>query len=145
MKRVLFVCVHNSGRSQMAEAIFNHLAQGQALAESAGTMPGEAVQPAVVEVMGELGLDLKDHRPKALTQEQVAQADRIITMGCGPEGCPVFFSPTEDWGLPDPQGRPLEEVCQVRDRIVEMVEALLQEMGVPVEKHTLAAPAREAR
>ncbi|MCL4533572.1 MAG: arsenate reductase ArsC [Bacteroidetes bacterium] len=130
MKRVLFVCVHNSGRSQMAEAIFNHLADGRAVAESAGTEPGQAVNPNAVGVMLELGIDISGAKPKLLTQEMVDRADRVFTMGCSVEqSCPALFLPqVEDWALEDPAGQPLEKVREIRDRIAQRVRALLQEV-----------------
>lgn len=129
MKRVLFVCVHNSGRSQMAEALLNRMADGKAVAESAGTEPTEAVNPNAVKAMQELGIDISTARPKLLTQEMVDRADRVITMGCSvEESCPALFLPNvEDWGLEDPAGKPLEKVRGIRDEIVRRVQALLQE------------------
>lgn len=128
MKTVLFVCVHNSGRSQMAEAFFNWLARGKARVISAGTDPAAAVDPTVVEVMREVGIDISDKKPKALTPETVEQADRVVTMGCGLEGmCPATWVETEDWGLDDPKGKPIEKVREIRDeiraRVSQMVEA----------------------
>src|SRR3990172_6012458 len=105
MKTVLFVCVHNSGRSKMAEALFNRLAGGRAIALSAGTQPGDKVNPVVVEAMREVGIDISGSMPKALTPEMAEQADRIITMGCGADAeavCPASFIETEDWALEDP-------------------------------------------
>ncbi|MHB8993432.1 MAG: arsenate reductase ArsC, partial [Chloroflexota bacterium] len=131
VKLILFVCVHNSGRSQMAEALFNSMAEGQAIAGSAGTEPGERVNPAAVEAMKELGIDISQARPKMLTQEMVDRADRIITMGCSvEESCPALFLPKgkmEDWGLADPAGQPIEKVREIRDRIVDRVRSLLQQ------------------
>ncbi|MDH7486827.1 MAG: arsenate reductase ArsC [Anaerolineae bacterium] len=130
MKTVLFVCVHNAGRSQMAEAFFNHLARGKAQAISAGTMPGDQVQPEVVQAMAEVGLDLSRQRPKRLTSPMIQAADHIVTMGCGTEGvCPALFVPTEDWGLEGPKGQPIEKVRLIRDEIRRRVEALLAEIG----------------
>lgn len=127
---VLFVCVHNSGRSQMAEAFFNHLAGGKARAVSAGTMPGQRVQPEVVQAMAEVGMDLSGQRPKLLTPEMIETADQIVTMGCGvDEVCPALFVPAEDWGLDDPKGQPMEKVRLIRDEIRRRVEALLAEMS----------------
>lgn len=129
MKTVLFVCVHNAGRSQMAEAFFNHLAGGRARALSAGTMPGEQMQPEVLQAMAEVDIDIGQQRPKLLTAEMIEAADRIITMGCGVEGvCPAVFVPTEEWGLDDPKGQPLEKVRLIRDEIRRRVETLLAEM-----------------
>ena len=106
MKTVLFVCVGNAGRSQMAEAFFNQAAGGKARAISAGTKPASAVDPKTVEVMREVGIDISAARPKALTMEMLDQADRVVTMGCGVEGvCPASFVETEDWQLEDPKGQ----------------------------------------
>lgn len=129
MKTVLFICVHNAGRSQMAEAFFNHLTRGGARAVSAGTMPAGRVQPEVVQVMAEVGIDLSHQQPKALTTEMIEEALRIVTMGCGVEGiCPAVFVPAEDWGLEDPKGQPAEKVRMIRDEIRRRVEALMKEM-----------------
>jgi len=118
MKTVLFVCVGNAGRSQMAEAFFNRLADGKARAISAGTRPADAVDPKAIEVMREVGIDISGNKPKALTMEVLEQADRVITMGCGVEGvCPASFVETEDWQLEDPKGKPIEEVRRIRDEI----------------------------
>ncbi|MFH1485990.1 MAG: arsenate reductase ArsC [Chloroflexota bacterium] len=108
MKTVLFVCVHNSGRSQMAEAFFNHLAGEKAKAFSAGTEPADSVDPTVVQVMREAGLEIGSNRPKALELGMLGQAARVVTMGCGAEKvCPVTFVETEDWNLEDPKGKPV--------------------------------------
>ena len=130
MKRILFVCVHNSGRSQMAEVLLNSMAGGKAVAESAGTEPGEAVNPVAVKAMAELGLDMSGARPKLLTQEMVDRADRVITMGCSvEESCPALFLPNvEDWGLEDPSGKALEKVREIRDEIARRIRALLEDL-----------------
>lgn len=139
MKYVLFVCVHNAGRSQMAEAVFNSIAREsiakerglEAKAESAGTEPATRVHPEVVEVMRELGVDLADRKPRLLTNEMVERADKVITMGCAPDAaaCPaIFVKGVEDWNLPDPKGQPLDRVRQIRDDIRQRVEALLRDM-----------------
>lgn len=129
MKKVLFVCVHNSGRSQMAEAFFNHYSRGEALATSAGTEPAVAVDPGVVEVMREVGIDISNKMPKKLTPEMLDGVDRVVTMGCGVEGvCPASFISTEDWGLEDPSGKPLERVREIRDEIEKRVRILLSEL-----------------
>ncbi len=126
MKTVLFVCVHNSGRSQMAEAFFNQMAKGKALAISAGTQPGDAVNPTVVEAMREVGFDLSKNKPKKLTVEMLEQAYKVITMGCMTEdACPATFVETEDWALPDPKGQPLSEVRKIRDEIKARVTKLV--------------------
>jgi len=130
MKTILFVCVHNSGRSQMAEAFFNQRAKGRVLALSAGTDPADALEPTVVEAMREMGTDMSGQRPKALTIEMLEQADRVVTMGCGVEGvCPASFVETEDWGLEDPKGKPLEQVRGIRDEIRKRVMKILADMG----------------
>lgn len=142
MKRILFVCVHNAGRSQMAEAFFNHLARERgvdAVSESAGTAPGERINPDAAQVMAELGISLEGHRPRLLTAERAAQADRMITMGCGVEAdmCPVGSYFTDDWGLDDPAGQPLEVVRKVRDAVRERVLALVTELAhAPVASKT---------
>ncbi|MDD5038792.1 MAG: arsenate reductase ArsC [Dehalococcoidales bacterium] len=131
MKIILFVCVHNSGRSQMAEAFFNKLAGGKAQAISAGTQPGDRVNPVVVEAMREVGIDISGNKPKALTLEMVEKAGRMITMGCGAEAeaaCPAGFIETEDWALEDPKGKSLEQVRKIRDEIGERVTKLLNEI-----------------
>ena len=129
MKTVLFVCVHNSGRSQMAEAFFDKLAKGRAKGLSAGTQPAEAVNPVVIEAMRETGIDISRNKPKALTMEMLEQADRVITMGCGAEAvCPASFVETEDWALEDPQGKTLPDVRKIRDAIKDRIVKLIKEM-----------------
>jgi len=131
MKTILFVCVHNSGRSQMAEAFFNQLAKGKAQALSAGTQPADKVNPLVVEAMKEIGIDISGNKPKALTIEMVEKADRMITMGCGAEAgavCPASFIETEDWALEDPKGKSLEQVRKIREEIKKRVTRLLSEL-----------------
>jgi arsenate reductase (thioredoxin) len=125
--RVLFVCVHNAGRSQMAAALFNRYAAGRATADSAGTRPSNHVHPEVVEVMREIGLDLVDAKPRLLTVELAKGAVRAITMGCGDE-CPVLSVPVEDWALPDPSGQPLEVVREIREDIDRRVRSLVSEL-----------------
>jgi protein-tyrosine-phosphatase len=129
MRTVIFVCIHNSGRSQIAEAFFNQIAEGRAKAISAGTDPADAVDPTVVEAMTEVGIDISGNRPKALTLDMVEQADMVVTMGCGVEGiCPANFVETEDWGLDDPKGKPLQEVRRIRDEIRARVVELLRRL-----------------
>ncbi len=129
MKKVLFVCVHNSGRSQMAEAFFNYYAEGKAVAISAGTEPAMAIDPKVVEVMREVGIDISSKVPKRLTSEMLDSVDRVVTMGCGVEGvCPASLVGTEDWGLEDPSGRPVEKIREIRDEIERKVKGLLGEI-----------------
>ena len=133
MKTVIFACVHNAGRSQMAAAFFNKLADpAKARALSAGTTPGDRVHPEVVAVMQEMGIDLRDARPKKLTSELAAEAQLLITMGCGDE-CPyVPGVRRDDWPLDDPKGQPVERVRAIRDDIRARVEALVaQEEATP--------------
>ena len=128
-KKVLFICVHNSGRSQMAEAFFNRLGGGKVTASSAGTEPGSAVNPTVVRVMREAGLDISRQKPKMLTLEMMEGADRAISMGCGvAEACPAALVPVEDWEIEDPEGKPVEKVREIRDIIRDKVEKLIKEL-----------------
>lgn len=134
MKTVLFVCVHNAGRSQMAEALTNHLAKERGLpvrAESAGTVGGKQLNPVAVRAMEELGIAMSGQTPKLLTQEMADGAHRIISMGCGvdADACPARFILTEDWGLDDPAGQPIERVREIRDQIGRHVDALLSELA----------------
>jgi protein-tyrosine-phosphatase len=129
MKKILFVCVHNSGRSQMAEAFFNQLAKDNAVATSAGTQPAAQVNPTVVAAMRELGMEIGNQKPKSLTLEMMESADRVITMGCNvAETCPASFIPTEDWELDDPEGKSIEETRRIRDQIKTKVEVLVKEL-----------------
>lgn len=123
---VIFACVHNAGRSQMAAAFFNAFADlARARAVSAGTVPAERVHPEVVAVMREMGIDLSGARPQRLTDELAASAQVLVTMGCG-EACPVVPGlKRDDWRIDDPKGRPLEEVRRIRDEIRRRVEELL--------------------
>ncbi len=130
MASVLFVCLHNAGRSQMSAALFDRAAQGRHQALSAGSEadPGGHVHPEVVEVMRELGIDLSDRRPQRLTRELADQADVVVTMGCG-DACPVIAGKRYiDWDLPDPKGRPLDKVRATRDDIAVRVQQLLEEL-----------------
>jgi arsenate reductase (thioredoxin) len=128
MARVLFVCLHNAGRSQMSEALFARAAGDRHEARSAGTTPGERVHPEVVEAMGELGIDLSGRIPHKLENEDAEWADVVVTMGCGDE-CPYIPGRRYlDWELPDPKGRPLEEVRATRDEIERRVGELLTEL-----------------
>ncbi|WP_116042422.1 arsenate reductase ArsC [Amycolatopsis palatopharyngis] len=125
---VLFVCVHNAGRSQMAAALLHHHANGRVLVRSAGSAPADSINPAVVEVMSELGLDLSQEFPKPLTTEAVQASDVVITMGCG-DACPVFPGKRYlDWQLEDPAGQGAESVRPIRDEIDRRVRALLGEL-----------------
>jgi arsenate reductase len=131
-KKVLFVCVHNSGRSQMAEAFFNHFAGEAATTSSAGTQPALKVNPIVVQVMREVGLDISNKQPKLLTLEMIHNADKVISMGCGVEDtCPASFVPMEDWRLEDPEGKPIERVREIREEIKNKVATLIKELINP--------------
>jgi protein-tyrosine-phosphatase len=129
MARVLFVCLHNAGRSQMSEALFARAAGGRHEAQSAGTRPGEAVHPEVVQAMRELDIDLADRKPRPLTRELAEWADVVVTMGCGDE-CPYIPGKRYlDWELIDPKGRSLDEVRETRDEIERRVLGLLDELN----------------
>jgi arsenate reductase (thioredoxin) len=132
MIKVLFVCVHNSGRSQMAEAFFNQGARGKARAYSAGTRPASHTDRTVVEAMREVGIDVTSQHPKLLTREMIENAHKIINMGCGTQdSCPVVLVPSEAWQLEDPEGQPIEQVRRIRDgiqaRVRELIAAIEQE------------------
>jgi arsenate reductase len=132
-RTVLFVCVHNAGRSQMAAAFFNQLVDGNARALSAGTRPADAVNPVVVEAMKEVGLDISGARPRLLDIDLITGAEKMITMGCGAEAegmCPASFTDAEDWQLDDPAGRPIEAVRPIRDEVRRRVGLLVREMGL---------------
>jgi arsenate reductase (thioredoxin) len=125
---VLFVCVHNAGRSQMAAALLDHHAAGRVRVLSAGTEPADRVNPAVVEVMAELGLDVSREFPKRLASADVETSDVVVTMGCG-DTCPYFPGTRYvDWPLDDPAGRPVHEVREIRDEIDGRVRGLLSEL-----------------
>lgn len=130
MSRVVFACVHNAGRSQMAAAFFNHLADPErATALSAGTQPGTRVHPEVVEVMREVGIDLAAAQPRLLTADLARDAALLVTMGCG-DACPyVPGLRVEDWPLEDPKGQPLPRVRAIRDEVRRRVEHLLAAQG----------------
>lgn len=130
MRTVIFACVHNAGRSQMAAAFFTALADPEkARAVSAGTEPGDRVHPEVLAAMGEVGLDLSAARPRLLTEELARGATLLITMGCG-DACPVVPGlERADWPLEDPKGKPLERVRTIRDDVKARVEALLRREG----------------
>src|SRR4249919_1105862 len=128
MARVLFVCLHNAGRSQMSEALFARAAGDRHEARSAGTTPAEHVHPEVVEAMDELGIDLGDRVPHRLEREDAEWADVVVTMGCG-DKCPYIPGRRYiDWDLPDPKGRPIEEVRGTRGTIERRVDELLAEL-----------------
>ena len=133
--RVLFVCVHNAGRSQMAAGWVRHLAGDAVEVRSAGSLPADRINPVAVEAMLEVGVDIRAEQPKVLTAEAVRTSDVVVTMGCG-DACP-FFPGTryEDWQLDDPAGRGIEEVRQVRDEIRTRVVDLLTGLGVEPARH----------
>ena len=130
MQTIIFACVHNAGRSQMAAAFFNALADaGKARALSAGTEPGERVYPEVVTVLGEVGIDLAGARPQRLTDDLARGAQMLVTMGCG-EACPVVPGlRRQDWPLEDPRGKPIDRVREIRDEIRGRVAALIAAEG----------------
>jgi protein-tyrosine-phosphatase len=125
---VLFACVHNAGRSQMAAGLLDHHAAGRVKVRSAGSTPADTLNPAVVAAMAEIGLDISHHHPKPLTAEAGRAADVIVTMGCG-DACPVYPGKRYlDWELPDPAGQPLEVVRAIRADIERRVQALIDEL-----------------
>ncbi len=127
---VLFVCVHNAGRSQMAAGFLSHLAQGGVEVISAGSEPAERVNPVAVEAMAEVGIDVSLEKPKLLSDATVREADVVITMGCG-DACPIYPGKRyEDWDLPDPAGQPLAEVRPIRDEIETRIKELLESLEV---------------
>lgn len=130
MKKVLFVCIENAGRSQMAEAFANHYGKGKVSASSAGIKLAEKVNPIVVEVMKEKGIDISANKPKILTAQMSKEADLIVTMGCGASDiCPgPFFKPSVDWGLEDPKDKPMEKVRIIRDEIERRVRSFIDEL-----------------
>src|SRR6478609_7858627 len=131
MSTVLFVCLHNAGRSQMSQALFERAAGGRHAALSAGTTPGDRVHPEVVEVMRELGIDLSDRHPQLLTRDLAEQADVVVTMGCG-DACPYIPGKRYiDWELQDPKGQPIERVRAIRDDIAARVDGLISELERP--------------
>ena len=126
---VLFVCVHNAGRSQMAAGLLDRCAGGKVRVRSAGSTPADQINPAVLQAMAEVGVDLSKEIPKPLTDEAVREADVVITMGCG-DACPIYPGKRYlDWDLPDPAGKPLEEVRPIRDEIDRRVRGLLAELA----------------
>ena len=129
-RTILFVCVGNAGRSQMAEAIFNKLKPRGFQAISAGTKPAKEVNPLVVQALSEIGIDASGNRPKSISPDMIAEAERIITMGCeAADFCPARFLPkVEDWEIEDPKGKSLDGIRSIRDAIRKCVEALLREL-----------------
>ena len=129
--RVLFLCVHNAGRSQMAAALLARKAGDRVIVHSAGSDPAEVLNPAVVAAMVEWGIDISQERPKKLSDEMARAVDVVVTMGCG-DACPVYPATRYvDWDLPDPAGRPIEEVRRIRDEIADRVDALVAELLRP--------------
>src|SRR5919197_798126 len=128
MSEVLFVCVHNAGRSQMAAAFTHHLSEGRIAVSSGGSEPAAEINPVVRQAMGEIGISLDREFPKPLTDDGVRAADVVITMGCG-DACPIYPGKRyEDWEVPDPAGQPIEVVREIRDDIRARVEALVAEL-----------------
>jgi arsenate reductase len=128
---VLFLCVHNAGRSQMAAGWLRHLADGAVEVMSGGSNAGASVNPAAVDAMAEVGIDISTQQPRGWTDDDLGSADVIVTMGCG-DACPIFPGKRyEDWELPDPAGQPLELVREVRDSIEARVRDLIARLGVP--------------
>jgi arsenate reductase len=126
---VLFVCVHNAGRSQMAAALLERAAGGRIHVRSAGSAPGSEIHPGVRTALSEIGLDVSKEFPKPLTNDAVEAADVVVTMGCG-DACPVYPGKRYlDWDLPDPAGKPVEEVRPIRDEIARRVELLVEELA----------------
>ncbi|MEM2093954.1 MAG: arsenate reductase ArsC [Candidatus Bathyarchaeia archaeon] len=130
MKKILFVCVENAGRSQMAEAFANAYGSGKVVADSAGTVPADKVNSTVVQAMWEKGLDLSRKRPKLLTAEKLREADVVVTMGCGvAEVCPsVFVENIIDWKLDDPKNQPIQRVREIRDEVEKLVKELVEKL-----------------
>lgn len=125
---VLFVCVHNAGRSQMAAALLDHHAAGRVQVRSAGSTPSGEIHPGVIAVMDEVGIDLSSEFPKPLSTEAVEAADVVVTMGCG-DACPIFPGKRYiDWELPDPSGMPIEDIRPIRDRLDQLVRELLDSL-----------------
>ena len=145
MKNVLFVCNHNAGRSQMAQAFFERLAPDDVRAESAGSSPARQVWPEVLEVMREVGIELAERKPKKLLAEMQLHADWAVTMGCD-DACPYVPTTVEAWSIPDPAGRSLEEVRAIRDSIEAHVRELIDTKldGDPLRPHSPPAPPRPA-
>jgi arsenate reductase (thioredoxin) len=129
IKKILFVCVENAGRSQIAEAFANNYGKDRITASSAGNKPADKINPIVVQVMKEKGIDISANTPKLLTFKMAQEADLIITMGCNDQGiCPgPFFIPTIEWKLEDPKGKPIEKVREIRNQIERQVQDLIKE------------------
>nr|WNW41863.1 arsenate reductase ArsC [Streptomyces sp. Li-HN-5-13] len=139
---VLFVCVHNAGRSQMAAGFLQHLAGDRVEVRSAGSMPGDQVNPSAVAAMAEVGIDISDQKPKILTTEAVQASDYVITMGCG-DACPFFPGKKYlDWKLEDPAGQGVEAVRPIRDEIKGLIEGLIAEIDAKAAQRPARRPVR---
>lgn len=128
MVTVLFLCVHNAGRSQMSEAIFNSLSGGRHRGISAGSHPSVEVNPVAMQALREIGLDISGNKPKKLTKELILEADLAVTMGCGEDACPVVPNELREWKIEDPHGKSIEKVREIRDEIRGRVKALIEEL-----------------
>ncbi len=130
MKKILFVCLHNSGRSQMAEAFMKFIARDRVIAFSAGTQPAREINPTVVRVMREIGIDIGTRIPKLLNPKILYAADKVISMGCDvQQACPAFILPMEDWKTDDPEGKSVEKVRKIRDEIKNRVKKVAREIN----------------
>jgi len=130
MKHVLFLCVQNAARSQMAEGSFNALAKGKAVAKSAGDKPADRVNPLATQAMKEVGIDISKNKPKKVTAEMVEEADVVVLMGCPENACPITPKDVVDWQIEDPEGKSIEKVREIRDEIMRKVEALLADLSL---------------
>jgi arsenate reductase len=126
VKKVLFVCIENARRSQIAEALFNKLAKGHAVAVSAGDRPASKVDPKAIEVMKEIGIDITNRRPKSLTLKMMEEADVVVTMGCGADVCPVTPKRVDEWQIEDPAGKSMQTFRKIRNEIRGRVEKLVE-------------------
>ena len=131
-KEILFVCVENAGRSQMAEAFFKKVGSKNYIVSSAGTKPIDRVNPMVIEVMQEIGIDISSNKPKILSEKIIPTTTKIVNMGCmDKQGCPALFSPNViDWNIPDPKGKSIEEVRKIRDQISNKINELVLALKV---------------
>jgi arsenate reductase len=129
LKKILFVCVENAGRSQIAEAFANKYGKGKFIVSSAGNKPADKINPIVIEVLNEKGIDISMNKPKLLTFQMAQDSDLVVTMGCNDQGiCPgPFFKPTIDWKLEDPKGKPIDKVREIREDIENRVQRLIEE------------------
>lgn len=128
MFTVLFICVHNAGRSQMSEALFNYYSNGRYRGISAGSNPSEKINPIVVEALKEIDIDISNKKPKKLTKEMLLEADLAVTMGCGEDECPIVPNELRDWQIEDPHGKSIEEVRKIRDNIIFRIKDLIKEL-----------------